>query len=78
MALSSGCSLVPVAIGGTDKYGLRKHDPMLSYNPKEKFIYTLKPLPEICPEDYADLPVPIAARKITDKIKTDIENALNR
>jgi hypothetical protein len=67
-----------VAIGGTDKYGLRKHDPMLSYNPKEKFIYTLKPLPEISPEDYADLPVPIAARKITDKIKTDIENALNR
>ena len=53
-------------------------DPMLSYNPKEKFIYTLKPLPEICPEDYADLPVPIAARKITDKIKTDIEDALNR
>ena len=78
MALSSGCSLVPVAIGGTDKYGLRKHDPMLSYNPKEKFIYTLTPLPEVNPEDYADLPAPIAARKITEKIKTDIENVLNR
>ena len=78
MALSSGCSLVPVAIGGTDKYGLRKHDPMLSYNPKEKFIYTLKPLPEVNPADYSEMPVPIAARKITDRIKTDIESALNR
>ena len=78
MALSSGCSLVPVAIGGTDKYGLRKHDPMLSYNPKEKLIYTLKPLPEVNPADYSEMPVPIAARKITDRIKTDIESALNR
>ena len=78
IALSSGCSLVPVCIGGTDKYGLRKHDPMFSYNPKEKFIYTLKPLPEVNPSDYADLPVPVAARKITDRIKTDIETALNR
>lgn len=78
IALSSGCSLVPVCIGGTDKYGLRKHDPMLSYNPKEKYIYTLKTLPEINPQDYSDLPVTIASRKITDKIKSDIEDALNR
>lgn len=78
IALSSGCSLVPVSIGGTDKYGLRKHDPMFSYNPKEKFIYTLTPLPEVNPADYADMPVPMASRKITEKIKSDIEDALNR
>ncbi len=78
ISLSSGCNLVPVAIGGTDKYGLRKHDPMFSYNPKEKFIYTLKTLPEINPADYADIPVPAAARRITNKIKADIETALNR
>ena len=78
IALSSGCSLVPVSIGGTDKYGLRKHDPMFSYNPKEKFIYTLTPLLEVNPADYADMPVPMASRKITEKIKSDIEDALNR
>ena len=78
MALSSGCNLVPVAIGGTDKYGLRKHNPMLSYNPKEKFIYTITTLPEVNPADYADMPVPLAARRITEKIKTDIEEELNR
>ena len=78
IALSSGCSLVPVSIGGTDKYGLRKHDPMFSYNPKEKFIYTLTPLPEVNPADYADMPIPMASRKITEKIKSDIEDALNR
>ncbi len=77
IALSSGCSLVPVCIGGTDKYGLRKHDPMFSYNPKEKFIYTLKPLPEVNPKDYSSLSEPMAARKITEQIKTDIENGLN-
>ena len=78
MALYSGCNLVPVAIGGTDKYGLRKHDPMFSYNPKEKFIYTITTLPEINPKDYADIPVPAAARRITEQIKTDIEEVLNR
>ena len=78
IALSSGCSLVPVCIGGTDKYGLRKHDPMFSYNPRERYIYTLNPLPEINPADYADMPAPVAARKITDQIKTDIVKALNR
>jgi hypothetical protein len=30
------------------------------------------------PADYADMPVPLAARRITEKIKTDIEEALNR
>ncbi len=51
---------------------------MLSYNPKEKFIYTLKTLPEVNPADYADVPVPAAARRITEKIKSDIETELNR
>ena len=78
IALYSGCSLVPVCIGGTDKYGLRKHDPMFSYNPKEKYLYTIKPLPEVDPASFADMPTPAAARKITEQIKTDIERALNR
>ena len=78
IALAANCCLVPVCIGGTDKYGLRKHDPMFSYNPKEKFIYTLKPLPEVNPADYANHPEPSAARKITEKIKSDIEAGLNR
>ena len=51
---------------------------MFSYNPKEKFIYTLTPLPEVNPADYADMPIPMASRKITEKIKSDIEDALNR
>jgi len=76
ISLASGTPIVPVCIGGNDKYGLRKNDPILSYNPKEMFLYTVKPLSEVNPAEYAGDPVPAAARKITERIKTAIEKAL--
>lgn len=78
ISLSSGAPIVAVCIGGNDKHGLRKNDPMFSYNPKEEFLYIVKPLIEVNPSEYAGIPVPAAAKKITDRVKTEIENALNR
>lgn len=78
ISLSSGAPIVPVCIGGNDKYGLRKNNPMFSYNPDEEFLYIVTPLPEVNPSEYVGNPMPVAAKKITMRIKTDIENALNR
>lgn len=67
-ALASGCPLIPVHIGGTSKYGLGKHDPFFSYNHTEKYTWEFTMLEPIDPKDYADMPVPIAARKMTEKL----------
>ena len=70
IALSSGCNIVPIHIGGTDKYGLGKKDPWISYNPQERWLYSFTMGNEINPENYKDLPVPAAAKAITDEIKS--------
>ena len=41
IALSSGCGILTVNIGGTDKYGLGKHDPWTGYNPVDCYIYDI-------------------------------------
>jgi len=52
ISLASGCAIVPVHIGGTDKYGLGKKDPWTAFNPTEKYIYRLRIKPELSPEKY--------------------------
>jgi 1-acyl-sn-glycerol-3-phosphate acyltransferase len=69
LALISGAPLVPVHIGGTDKYGLGKHEPMLAFNHTEKYIYDLKMFAEILPQNYTDISRSIAARQLTAEIK---------
>ncbi len=69
IARASGCPIVPVYIGGNDKRGLRKNDPVYRYNTHEMFHYILKMKDErIYPEDYKDLPEPAAAKGMTQKI----------
>ena len=41
IALATGCNIVPVHFGGTDKYGLGKKDPWTGYNPTERYVYEL-------------------------------------
>jgi len=72
IALASGCNIVPVQIGGTDKFGLGKKDPWPGFNPREKYIYRLTMKDEINPEKYKDIPAAAAAKQLTDEIETSL------
>jgi len=65
IALYSGCNIVPMHIGGTDKYGLGKKDPWTGFNPRERYVYSISMGNEINPEKYRDLPATKAVRAIT-------------
>jgi len=65
ISLATGYNIVPVHIGGTDKYGLGKKDPIFSFNPRERYVYCIKRGEEINPEKFKDLPMPAAAKSIT-------------
>ncbi len=69
IALASGCNIVPVHIGGTDKFGLGKKDPFTGFNPTERYIYEISVMNEIDVQQYKNLPAPIAARALTNEIK---------
>jgi len=70
VALYSGCNIVPVHIGGTDKYGLGKEDKMFSFNTRDRWVYSLNMGSEISPEKYRDLSAPKAVRAITREMAT--------
>jgi len=70
VALTSGCNIVPVHIGGTDKFGLGKKDPWRGFNPTEKYVYRLTMKPEINIEKYKDYPRPAATRALTKEISS--------
>lgn len=72
LALFSGCAVVPIHIGGTDKYGLGKHDPWLAFNHTEKYLYRLRILDEIDPRDFSGQSAPIAAKLLTEEIKRSL------
>jgi 1-acyl-sn-glycerol-3-phosphate acyltransferase len=65
IALYSGCNILPLRIGGTDKYGLGKKDPWPTANPTERYIYQIRTEEEIPPEKFKPLPNPIAVKKMT-------------
>jgi 1-acyl-sn-glycerol-3-phosphate acyltransferase len=69
VALVSGCDIVPVHIGGTDKYGLGKKDPWTAFNTRERYVYRISMGPEINPEKYRELPSPKAVRALTREIE---------
>ena len=75
IALYCGCDVQPVFIGGSDKYGLGKHDPLWSYNHVEPYLYDFKKLSVISIEEYKDLSEPIAAKRLTDKMEEVIKSA---
>ena len=70
IALSSGCGIIPVRIGGTDKYGLGKRDPWTGFNPRERYVYRIEMGDEIHPENYRALSMPLAVRAVTKDLST--------
>jgi 1-acyl-sn-glycerol-3-phosphate acyltransferase len=72
IALAAGHSIVPVYIGGTDKYGLGKKDPWTGFNPRERYIYRLSMGSEINPEKFRHLPAPAAAKLLTKEIAASL------
>ena len=68
IALATGYSIVPVHIGGTDKFGLGKKDPWTGFNPRERYVYRLTLGSTINPEKFRHLPSPAAARALTNEI----------
>lgn len=75
IALYCGCDVQPIFIGGSDKYGLGKHDPLWSYNHVEPYLYDIKKLPVISIDEYKDLSEPIAAKRLTDKMEQVLNSA---
>jgi len=72
IALASGCNIVPVHIGGTDKFGLGKKDPWTGFNPTERYVYRISMLREVNPGKYKALPTPAAARALTQELFTSL------
>ena len=78
VALASSCPIVPVYIGGNDKRGLRKHDPMLRYNTRHCYHYDLHIKESVHPNEYKELPAPAAAKRITARLATILADENNR
>ena len=68
IALVSGCGILPVHIGGTDKYGLGKKDPWIGFNPTERYVYKVSTGEGISPEKFQGIPLPAAVRALTREI----------
>lgn len=77
IALYCNCDVQPLFIGGSDKYGLGKHDPLWSFNHLEPFLYDIKKLPVINISEYKDLSEAIAAKRLTEKMDEVIVAAGN-
>ena len=75
IALYCGCDVQPLFIGGSDKYGLGKYDPLWSYNHVEKYLYDIKMLPVIHIENYKNLSDTIAAKHLTEEMEKVIRSA---
>lgn len=74
LALYCGCDVQPLFIGGSDKYGLGKNDPMWSYNHVESYKYDIRMLPAIPVDEYKELSEPIAAKHLTEKMEQVIRS----
>ncbi|MDR2758578.1 MAG: 1-acyl-sn-glycerol-3-phosphate acyltransferase [Spirochaetaceae bacterium] len=69
LALRSGRGIIPVYIGGNDKYGLGKRDPWTAFNHREKYLYHIRRGTELFPETYGTMPAPRAVRQLTEDIR---------
>lgn len=77
ISLAARCPLVPVYIGGNDKIGLRKKDPLFLVNPNSCYRYNLFVKEPILPDGYERLPEPIAARRLITQVKAALADENN-
>ncbi|MBQ0050578.1 MAG: 1-acyl-sn-glycerol-3-phosphate acyltransferase [Treponema sp.] len=78
ISLATGCPIIPVYIGGTDKLGFGKGDKVLQYNHRETCIFDLQVKDPIYPEEFKDLPEAIAAKRMTAKIREVLDDDVNK
>jgi 1-acyl-sn-glycerol-3-phosphate acyltransferase len=77
LSLLSGCGIIPVYIGGNDKYGLGKRDPWWGFNHTEKYIYRIRMQDELSPEKHAGLPVSLGVKHLNAEITEILTNPRN-
>ncbi len=72
IAYETNTDIQPVYIGGTDKYGLGKHDAFFSFNRTDIYRYNIKLLPQISIREYKEYEPQIATRHLTKKIHSEL------
>ncbi|MBR0030927.1 MAG: 1-acyl-sn-glycerol-3-phosphate acyltransferase [Treponema sp.] len=77
LSLATGCPILPVYIGGNDKFGLRKGEKIWQINPNGayEYVFTVKDL--LYPDEFAGLPEPIAAKRYTAKLRAILADENN-
>jgi len=75
IALYSNADVQPFFIGGSDKFGLGKHDPLWGFNHVEPYLYDIKILPVISVSDFANESEAIAAKHLTKRMEEAIRGA---
>jgi len=76
LSLLTGAPVIPVLIGGTDKYGLGKHDPATAFNHTEKYIYKLRIQAPLYPHTWTEMEMPKAVRRFNAQIYAALQPAL--
>jgi 1-acyl-sn-glycerol-3-phosphate acyltransferase len=69
LAFLSDCPIVPIHIGGNDKYGLGKHDPWYAFNHTERYVYHISMVAELSPKNYVRSSIPLSVRALNADIK---------
>ena len=78
IALQAKSDIIPVYIGGNDKYGLGKNDPFFSFNPYEKHRYNLYVLDKIPIKEFLNEEEQIASRRLTSRMHDVIADAAKK
>jgi 1-acyl-sn-glycerol-3-phosphate acyltransferase len=78
LSLLSGRGIVPIHIGGNDKWGLGKHDPWTAFNHRDKYIYRIRIRDELFPESFSEFSGPRAAKRLNEKIRESLSDPENR
>jgi len=77
LSLLTGTEIVAAHIGGTDKYGLKKNDPFLSFNHTDKYIYRVRIQKTLSPEKYAGMEMQRAVRRLNAEMLELFQRPVN-
>ena len=77
ISLATGAPIIPVYIGGNSKKGLGKGDRLFEYNHSNIYSFDLHIKEPVYPDEFKDLPEPIAAKRLTHKIRDVLSDEAN-
>jgi 1-acyl-sn-glycerol-3-phosphate acyltransferase len=77
ISLASNTSIVSVIIGGNDKWGLGKHDPLTAFNHNEKYIYEINIANKTDPQEFLQLENTIAVKRLNEKLEQNFKDVNN-